>query len=821
MVDEKTTYQMTMARTENYWISPDVLYLTLNAMGQPDYLQGNVSSGAVIMCYIRSIEGLSYDAGHNYRRWPLAVSPTYFNTSTAKYVYVAIPKSDAVNAYAQVVFPSEQIDIYGKNAEGKQVASDQYYFIFLQGIISASIDADGATQMRTWSQRIDCGSLASDEALAAGGADSWWQYSSVDDTITFLKTITKAVFDNLTAKVATITKIILGGKPLTGIAQYPTSDANSETEVVTPKYVNDKGNQEYLSKTHDDTTEHKLTMGEAEVKRRLTVGNDVKSSGFLSTTESTTPQGWALRLLDAIATGELDDLIVRRDAKVKDLTVTGAAHFFKLIIDEIKSAGGSVLHTPANGFVAENVTHHGTAGGEDERYILYWKDSDGEKTIDNQWQVGDFAVCMTANLKQGVSHNAGNKTWWCKVVDSGNAGGYNYISLDWYGRAQGKTITEGGKTFTEATSSGVPEKGDNVAMLGSVATDKDGNFDYKRQSAIYLAAYDSLDMEIETPFLAFYYGIDDFCLSRHRKTHLSRLATNVFADKFTVRSDDEEYPLSVFFGDWNSETTYPKAGVVSYNGCTWTSLKDGNKGNTPSSSSEWWVSNKGEKGDYIDIAFKLNGTEVGSLDYKAIKEMGTATFEVDFTNDGMEYNAAKATLGCYDGEGNLLGSEIVSTDTSNIVADCGNLYLSKDCRTILCTIYDATGKKVRAEGIAVIYVEDGADATSIRMELRTTPFADMYHEGDSYNATFTLVVFETKGGNDPTDITSTIPTTRFRWTRTTKRGGSSDTGWNDIHANVGPVLTLTEKDLDGDTYFLGELLSADGTKTLKAVSMNI
>ena len=97
----------------------------------------------------------------------------------------------------------------------------------------------------------------------------------------------------------------------------------------------------------------------------------------------------------------------------------------------------------------------------------------------------------------------------------------------------------------------------------------------------------------------------------------------------------------------------------------------------------------------------------------------------------------------------------------------------------------------------------------------------MYHEGDSYNATFTLVVFETKGGNDPTDITSTIPTTRFRWTRTTKRGGSSDTGWNDIHANVGPVLTLTEKDLDGDTYFLGELLSADGKKTLKAVSMNI
>jgi len=359
----------------------------------------------------------------------------------------------------------------------------------------------------------------------------------------------------------------------------------------------------FLRKDQDDSTPFTLGMQNANVVDKVTaakvIANLAQSDDFKSVSDSDSPVGWCLRLLDAIATGELDDLVVRRDAKVKDLTVTGSAHFFKLIIDEIKSAGGSVLLTPANGFVAENVTHHGTAGGEDERYILYWKDSDGEKTIDNQWQVGDFAVCMTANLKKGVSENAGNKTWWCKVVDSGNAEGYNYISLDWYNRAQGRTITEGGKTFTEATSSGVPEKGDNVAMLGSVATDKDGNFDYKRQSAIYLAAYDSLDMGIETPFLAFYYGIDDFCLSRHRKTHLSRLATNVVADKFTLRSDDEEYPLSVFFGDWNSETTYPKAGIVSYDGCTWTSLKDGNKGNTPSASSEWWVSNKGEDGKTV------------------------------------------------------------------------------------------------------------------------------------------------------------------------------------------------------------------------------
>lgn len=472
--------------------------------------------------------------------------------------------------------------------------------------------------------------------------------------------------------------------------------------------------QTKLSKIQDDSTPHKLTMGAVEVRGDATVGGDAKSSGFLSASDSGTPAGWALRLLQGIATGELDDLIVRRDAKVRDLTVTGAAHFFKLIIDEIKSAGGSVLLTPANGFIAERVTHHGTTGGEDERYILYWRDSDGEKTINNQWMVGDFAVCMTANLKQGVSHNAGNKTWWCKVVDSGNSGGYNFITLDWYGRAQGRTVTEGGKTFTEATSSGVPEAGDNVAMLGSVATDNDGHFDYKRQSAIYLAAYDSLDLGLETPFLAFYYGIDDFCLSRHRKTHLSRLATNIVADKFTVHGDKEEYPISVFFGDWKSEIVYPKAGVVNYKGCTWTSRKDGNQGNEPSSASAFWVSNKGEAGksaDAYDITFRLNGVAVTTLNYDTIRATdGEVAIEAVFSNNGSEFTADEATLGCYDERGVLMGLAVTGRDSGGIVVDGGELYLSQDCSSIQCS-FSKGGRTLCSRSLTVI--RNGSDGVTI------------------------------------------------------------------------------------------------------------
>lgn len=467
--------------------------------------------------------------------------------------------------------------------------------------------------------------------------------------------------------------------------------------------------QTKLSKSHDDTA-----SGLVRFLKGLESGGDVKSSGFISASDSGTPTGWALRLLQGMTTGELDDLIVRRDAKVRDLTVTGAAHFFKLIVDEIKSAGGSVLLTPANGFVAERVTHHGTAGAADERYILYWKDSDGEKTIDNQWMVGDFAVCMTANLKQGVSANAGNKTWWCKVVDSGNSGGYNYISLDWHVRAQGKTITEGGKTFTEATSSGVPETGDNVAMLGSVATDNDGHFDYKRQSAIYLAAYDSLDMGLETPFLAFYYGIDDFCLSRHRKTHFSRLSSKIIARQFAVTADNEDYPLSTYYGDWNIETAYPKAGVVRYNGCTWTSLRDGNKGNTPSASSAWWVSNKGEAGkaaDAYDITFRLNGVAVSTLNYDTLRATdGEVAIEAVFSNNGSEFTADEATLGCYDERGALMGLAVTGRDSGGIVVDGGELYLSQDCSSIQCS-FSKGGRTLCTRSLTVI--RNGSDGVTI------------------------------------------------------------------------------------------------------------
>ena len=121
---------MTEARPSNYWIASNALYITLNANGGPDYLLGNTASGAHILCYIKGIDGLEYDAGHNYRRWPLSLTPTHFETYTEKYVYCAIPRPGNAAEMAVIVFPSERLDIYGKNEIGQQIGSEQYYYIF-------------------------------------------------------------------------------------------------------------------------------------------------------------------------------------------------------------------------------------------------------------------------------------------------------------------------------------------------------------------------------------------------------------------------------------------------------------------------------------------------------------------------------------------------------------------------------------------------------------------------------------------------------------------------------------------------------------------
>lgn len=213
-----------------------------------------------------------------------------------------------------------------------------------------------------------------------------------------------------------------------------------------------------------------------------------------------------------------DNITNKKMIKTKDLTVTGTAHFFELVIDKIKAAGGAAIFTPADGFDIDVVE------AVENGYKLYWRCEADGKVRQNMWKVNDQAICMSFNqAKVGVSHNVSNKYYWSLVTD-----------VNEYGKPV--TLEDGNKynwiTISTVTFDGTvnPEKGDSIAMLGYRGTD-----DEARQSAIYIAAYASFDKYIDAPFIAQYKGIKDFDIEKYRTSWWS-LKTNKFVGDFVIES---------------------------------------------------------------------------------------------------------------------------------------------------------------------------------------------------------------------------------------------------------------------------------------------
>ena len=442
---------MTEASASNYWISSTALSITLNAMGDADYIQANVASGAMIMCYMRNIDGLGYDAGHNYRRWNLIANPTYFNSTTEKYVYAAIPRKQQENGTALIVFPSERVDIYGKSATEVQLGSEDYYYIFLGGVISPSV-VGGVLQNRTWTQRADTGKLASDEAMAAGGDNTWWIYNAVDDTVTFLKAIVRATFDNIEAKYATVKNLIIGGETLTGIANDETPK-NSRVDVVTPDYLFGNSDARYVRKDIDDRVSSILTFLNG-VHFGDDFEKDLRGAGIYRDEQGS----WHI---------DTDYIHARKKLTAEEVEVMKTSH--------IK---GKVVNS-AGGFVISRIEKIAGAW----RCYFVQQDSEGRRVY-NSMQVDDLALCETFNLVDNNGQTA-NHYWHRRVVEVGT----DYVD-----------IADNTNAENYASGSDVPQVGDEVVQLGNLTVKE-------RQSAIIQSAAGE-----GAPYFKIIKGINSFIL---------------------------------------------------------------------------------------------------------------------------------------------------------------------------------------------------------------------------------------------------------------------------------------------------------------------
>lgn len=281
----------------------------------------------------------------------------------------------------------------------------------------------------------------------------------------------------------------------------------------------------YLSKQQADTAKGRITFeqgltsdGDADINGDERVGGDERVEGNAEVGKDLGVHG------DATVDGNLN---VGGETYLKDLTVSGSAHFFELVIDKIKAAGGTYIFSAANSFNVDRVI----AGNNVVR--LYWLAENGGKGSMNTWEVGDQAISMDFNrAKVGETFSASNKYWWALVTatsgdtpesveeENGTKHLYHWIEVSTLEKADGCTV--------EA------EVGDAVAQWGSRSADK------KRQAAQMIAAYKSPDTGVEAPCWVQYVGINSFTITEDNRLNRVAYNGNVFKGSFVATSEGEQ-----------------------------------------------------------------------------------------------------------------------------------------------------------------------------------------------------------------------------------------------------------------------------------------
>lgn len=224
----------------------------------------------------------------------------------------------------------------------------------------------------------------------------------------------------------------------------------------------------------------------------------------------------------------------------KDLTVTGAAHFFELVIDKLRSVGGQVILTAANAKV-DHVEFR------DTYYRLYSKatDEDGN-AVDQMFVINDQIKCQSFNRKQlkvgEPNYNVSNQYWWRLCTEAGTEETdkfdgvmtlYNYVDVS---------------DTDKDPSSLAPTTGDEIVLLGSRNSDKN------RSNAIILSAYKSVDMSVEAPSIVQYKGITTYELEPYKYQVIASNG-NYFRGSFTIEANGET--VEDHIKDWlNGKITY-------------------------------------------------------------------------------------------------------------------------------------------------------------------------------------------------------------------------------------------------------------------------
>lgn len=268
----------------------------------------------------------------------------------------------------------------------------------------------------------------------------------------------------------------------------------------------------FIRKDMDDGTKNSLSIG-----RNLSVGNsmsvensliaggdttlkkDLYVNGLLSLFKGAASNNFLSGFLGSGFELRKNEANGRWRLEVDELMVRMIASFFELVIHKIRHVGGSIILSPAS-MECVKVEDMGNV------YRCYFKATDGEKTVNNEFVVGDQARCQSFNLKQegGITKT----TFYWRLVTA--------IGDDWIELSKSDC----------ADGSGTPEAGDDIVQLGN-------RNDTSRQNAIILDTAGS-----DSPSLKQYALIDSYSVTGKEVTVFSPLENKIKGRFINVAGED-------------------------------------------------------------------------------------------------------------------------------------------------------------------------------------------------------------------------------------------------------------------------------------------
>lgn len=303
---------------------------------------------------------------------------------------------------------------------------------------------------------------------------------------------------------------------------------------------------------------------------------------------------------------------------ISDLIVWGRMVINTLEIRKKYAIGGNVYLSGASSKIQHVEKVYSEDGETVVGYKCYILKDDGTMATQNNWVVGDQALCQTFDIEEGVYQNVSNQYYWrlvTQVSEENVAITEKYTDKD--GNEQIRELYEGQKFAWVVlskddcdTNSGIPASGDTIVLDGHRLTENEDTDYTERTNVLMLEATGS-----GSPRIIALTGIVDYKHDTDNEVFILSPQKVIFTtEHFEIRTASGA-PITFvhFMGPWMEGAEYHYYDQVSHANALWTCIVEKGKSTTaePTDGSTYWrkemSGGKGEKGDKGEDGLSGNG----------------------------------------------------------------------------------------------------------------------------------------------------------------------------------------------------------------------